>query len=250
MGCAPSQLYDWQRKFGTADGEARSGETLENEVRRLRRANAVLTKERDFLKKGPRLLCKGRALRELVASAKKAGFSETSACKMIGISRGSYRKKPLEERIAKQRAARVAVRRVHARSLGRYGSPRVHKALRNEGLRYSRKRVATLMKEEGLVGARKPRFVPTTTASNHCLAIAPNTLDRQFDVEAPNRVWVGDITYLSIGRWAYLATVIAPLLSPRGRMGPGDNHACHPGHRRTQYGLQSPRRGGRAPRAP
>ncbi len=51
VGCAPSQLYDWQRKFGTADGEARSGETLENEVRRLRRANAQLTKERDFLKK-------------------------------------------------------------------------------------------------------------------------------------------------------------------------------------------------------
>ena len=156
----------------------------------------------------------------------------------------------LESRAAKQRAARVVVRRVHDQGQGGYGSPRVHHALRKEGLRYSRKRVEKLMKEEGLVGARKPCFVPTTTDSNHSLAIAPNTLDRQFDVEAPNRVWVGDITYLSIGRWAYLATVIAPLLTPRGRLGALYNHARHPGHRRTQHGLHDPRRSQRSPRAP
>ena len=51
VGCAPSQLYEWQRKYGTTESAYKSGETLESEVRRLRRANALLTKERDFLKK-------------------------------------------------------------------------------------------------------------------------------------------------------------------------------------------------------
>ena len=147
-------------------------------------------------------------MKELVASAKKAGFSEAGACRMVGVSRGSFRKEPSEKRAAKTRAAVVAVRRIYAKSKGRYGSPRVYIGLRKEGIKHSRKTVAKLMKQEGLVGAQARRFVPTTTDSNHRLAIAPNTLNRQFTVEAPNQVWVGDITYLSIGPWAYLATVI------------------------------------------
>ena len=147
-------------------------------------------------------------MKELVDSAKEAGFSEAKSCRMLGVSRGSFRKKPSAKRAATTRAAVAAVRRIYAKNKGRYGSPRVYKGLREENLKHSRKTVAKLMKQEGLVGAQARRFVPTTTDSNHSLAIAPNTLNRQFTVESPNQVWVGDITYLSIGPWAYLATVI------------------------------------------
>ena len=51
VGCAPSQLYEWHRKYGTKDDVPKPGETLEAEVRRLRREVAYVTKERDFLKK-------------------------------------------------------------------------------------------------------------------------------------------------------------------------------------------------------
>ena len=103
----------------------------------------------------------------------------------------------------------AAIRRIFADNWGSYGSPRVHDALHKENILVGQKRVARLMREHGIVASGKPRFVPTTTDSNHNLAIAPNTLDRQFTVAEPNQVWVGDITYLRAGGpWAYLSTVI------------------------------------------
>jgi putative transposase len=65
-----------------------------------------------------------------------------------------------------------------------------------------------LIRENKIVGKAKPKF-KATTESNHALALAPNLLNQKFNVAAPNRVWVGDITYTTTDEgWIYLAIVI------------------------------------------
>lgn len=103
------------------------------------------------------------------------------------------------------------VRIAHHESDGRYGAPRVQRELLAEGLPVSTKRVARLMREDGLVARPRPRRPVATTNSQHEDPIAPNLLARQFDVTGVtvNRVWVADITYIPTREgWLYLATVL------------------------------------------
>lgn len=89
-----------------------------------------------------------------------------------------------------------------------YGSRRIKRILAKKGTAISRRRIARLMKEANLVCKTKRKF-KATTDSNHKLPVAPNLLGRQFMVDAPNRFWVGDITYVPTEEgWLYLATVI------------------------------------------
>lgn len=87
-----------------------------------------------------------------------------------------------------------------------YGSPRVHAELQAQGVPCARKRVARLMRQAQLV-ARRRRV--RTTDSQHRLPVVPNYLAQRFMAEAPNRVWVADITYLPTrAGWLYLAVVL------------------------------------------
>jgi putative transposase len=89
-----------------------------------------------------------------------------------------------------------------------YGSPRIHAALRAEGRRCGRKRVARLMREHGL--SAKARLHRTrTTDSQHEHPVAPNLLNRDFMASAPNTKWVADITGVWTWEgWLYLAVVL------------------------------------------
>ena len=80
----------------------------------------------------------------------------------------------------------------------RYGSPRIHRDLLEEGEAVSRKRVIRLMQDDDLVARRRKRF-KCTTMSDHHHPVAANVLDREFTAEAPNRRWVGDTTEFVIG---------------------------------------------------
>ncbi|TPG53638.1 IS3 family transposase [Roseomonas nepalensis] len=100
------------------------------------------------------------------------------------------------------------IRRVHAESRRRYGSPRVHAALQAEGQRVGHNRVARLMRQHG-IGVRTKRRFRVTTDSKHSFPVAPNLLDRQFTASGPNRVWLADMTYIPTGEgWLYLAVVL------------------------------------------
>jgi transposase InsO family protein len=101
------------------------------------------------------------------------------------------------------------MRVIHVQSRRTYGSPRVRAALRLLGIRIGKSRTERLMREEGLCGKIRKRF-RATTQSDSSLAVAPNTLDRNFDVKAPDQVWASDITYLPLnsGGFAYLAVVL------------------------------------------
>ena len=100
------------------------------------------------------------------------------------------------------------IRAIHRTSKQRYGSPRVHAELHNQGRAVGRKRVARLMRENGLSGLVARRF-RRTTDSNHKHPVTPNLLGWNFSANAPDRVWVGDITYVwTLEGWAYVAVLL------------------------------------------
>jgi transposase InsO family protein len=89
-----------------------------------------------------------------------------------------------------------------------YGSPRVHAELQAQGIRCARKRVARLMREQGLF-AQRPRHRTVTTQSEPDAQVAPNLLQRDFTAEQPNIKWVADTTYIWTAEgWLYLAVVL------------------------------------------
>ena len=77
------------------------------------------------------------------------------------------------------------------------------------GIRVGKQRVQRLMQQHGIRARGKRRFRVTTTDSRHDLPIAPNLLNRNFTVAAPNQAWAGDITYIATEEgWLFLAVVI------------------------------------------
>ena len=143
--------------------------------------------------------------------AEKANFRITLMCRVLGVSRSGFHawlaRKP-SKRSRDDELLRVNVRAIHERSRKRYGSPRVHRELLRHGHCVSKKRVERLMREDGLKARPKRRFRKTTdSAHNH--PVAANILDRSFSVNEPNRVWVGDITYVwTLEGWLYLAVLL------------------------------------------
>ena len=100
------------------------------------------------------------------------------------------------------------VKTIHAETGQSYGSRRMAKQLQDNGYQVGRYRARSLMCKADVAVKRKKRF-KVTTESRHNYPVAPNLLARQFDVEAPNRVWGADITYLwTMQGWLYLAVVI------------------------------------------
>lgn len=141
-------------------------------------------------------------------------FALRLMCRVLEVSPSGYyawrKRSPSAHAIADERLM-LNVRIAFTRSHKTYGSPRVHQELRAEGTRVAKKRVARLMREDGLVARRRKRGVRTTD-STHSHPIAPNRLDRQFDVNGVrelNRVWVSDITYIPTREgFLFLAAVL------------------------------------------
>lgn len=133
-------------------------------------------------------------------------------CEVLEVSPAGYyawRGRPESARAAADRGLLGEIRRVHLGSRGRYGSPRVHAALRAEGVRAGRHRVAGLMRRHGIAARPGRRGRPRTTDSRHAFPPAPNLLERRFTATAPNRVWLADLTCIRTGEgWLYLAVVL------------------------------------------
>lgn len=138
-------------------------------------------------------------------------FPVTLMCRALGVAPSGFyawRRRPVPERVVRDRALAAHVRAAFAASRKRYGSPRVHAELRAQGHRVARKRVARLMRLDGLRARPRRRYV-TTTQSKHKHPVAPNVVARRFETAAPNQVWVSDLTYLrTTAGFVYLAVVL------------------------------------------
>nr|WP_312876217.1 IS3 family transposase [Paenibacillus frigoriresistens] len=132
-------------------------------------------------------------------------------CTILKVSRSGYYKWIKREPSAREKrlkALEKQIRGLFNHYKKRAGSPTITAVLRKKGVAVSSKTVSRLMKKMGLKSITV-RKVTATTNSKHNLPVFDNVLNRQFIVQAPNKAWVTDITYIQTGEgWLYLASVM------------------------------------------
>ena len=135
-------------------------------------------------------------------------------CRVLGVSVAGYhehiarRASSAPRRHLSDQALLVHIKAIHIETHGSYGWPRIWRELLARGIGVGKERVQKLMQQHGIRAKGKRRF-KLTTDSNHDLPIAPNLLGREFMVNEPDKVWVGDITYIWTDEgWLFLAVVI------------------------------------------
>jgi len=140
----------------------------------------------------------------------RAEFSIGAMCKVFGVSRSGYGDWRKCERSSDTERLKLvrAIEEIHRSSRGTYGSPRIWRQLRALKYACSKSTVERLMRENGIRSKAKRKYQATTN-SNHSMPVAPNRVARKFTAPAPNKLWMGDITYLWTQEgWLYLAVVL------------------------------------------
>ncbi|MGI5518428.1 IS3 family transposase [Streptomyces sp. CA-106131] len=148
-----------------------------------------------------------------IEAEKQAGHNVKRACELLKVFRAAFyarRNGELGPRAVGDAALTEKITEIHAESRGSYGAPRIHAALRQDGDRCGRRRVARLMRQAGLQGHHRSRRHRTTIPDPNA-ATRPDLVLRDFqpDPTGLDARWCGDITYISTDDgWLYLATVI------------------------------------------
>ena len=143
--------------------------------------------------------------------AYRAEFPIATMCRVLGASPSGYyawRKRLPSKREQEDAVLKERIGEFHKASRETYGSPRIHVDLAEEGTRVSRKRVARLMQEAGLRGVCRRRRVRTTQRSEDG-RVAEDLVDRDFNAEGPDELWVADVTYVpTAAGFLFLAVVL------------------------------------------
>ncbi len=143
-------------------------------------------------------------------SESRAIHPVATLCRVLGVSSSGYyawSKRALSRRAKDDAVLIERIRAIHTACKGTYGAPRIHAELKANGVRVGKKRVARLMRQAGVAGVSRRRFVTTTVRDG--ARQAPDLVERDFTAERPNMLWVADITY--IPTWAgflYLAVAL------------------------------------------
>lgn len=131
-------------------------------------------------------------------------------CKALRVNRSGYYdwlgRAPCE-RVQEDASLLVAIERTHHANRQAYGADKTWRALNASGIACGKHRVARLRRQAGIEALRKQRF--RRLEKHSLLGPAPNRLQRQFTVQSPNKVWVGDITVVPTrAGWLYLAVLL------------------------------------------
>ncbi|MDZ4209024.1 IS3 family transposase [Rhodoferax sp.] len=218
LGVVDQTLFNWvkaqrQGRLQGADSKVKvSAEQME--ISRLRAELARVKMERDILGKSDGVLRKGIDLKYAFIQRHRGVWPISVQCRVLGVSMAGYHEHFVRLGSAAQRrhlsddALLVHIKVIHAQTRGGYGWPRTWKELLARGIPVGKQRVQKLMQLHGIRAKGKRRF-KVTTDSNHDLPISPNLLNREFTVAEPDKVWVGDITYIATDEgWLFLAVVI------------------------------------------
>ena len=144
-------------------------------------------------------------------SANQARFRVATMARVLGVSPSGYyawRRRPPSVRARADAELRARVQAIPGRSRGTYGAPRIHAELTAAGVAVSRKRVARVMRSVGVAGVSRRRG-PRTTRRTRPARPRIDRVERRFEADAPNRLWVADITYVpTLAGFLYLAIVL------------------------------------------
>lgn len=149
-----------------------------------------------------------------LVDAEKASYRVTRMCAWLEVSRAGYyawKKRKPSERQQQDERLKVAVLAAHSTGRGNYGSPRIHRELREEHDIHTGIRRVTRLRRDLELKARLRRRYKHTTVSDHDQPISPNILEQKFNATAPNERWVGDTTELLVGEHGaklYLAVIL------------------------------------------
>ncbi|RJF97024.1 IS3 family transposase [Noviherbaspirillum cavernae] len=213
MDLVDSVVRRWIKQHeAELEGQPGIGKPLTAEQQRIRQLeaeNRQLRADNDPIKKSLGLLCARTEMTyRLIHQLQQKAVPVQQACRVLAVSRaGYYQHRRRGERKADV-VASVQLKAAFVASGKSYGSRRLCRALQAQGVIIGRYRVRRLMREAAVRPVWKRKFIHTTD-SRHALPVADNVLDRQFDVAAPNRAWVSDITYVRTRQgWLYLAAVM------------------------------------------
>ena len=140
----------------------------------------------------------------------QAIYPIVTTCRLLGVSTSGYyawAKRRPSPRAQRDAALSAEIRAAHVASRGTYGAPRIHAELAAKDICLGRKRVTRLMREAGLAGVSRRKFAVTTVRGDG--RQAPDLVERNFAAEAPDRLWVADMTYIPTrAGFLYLAVVL------------------------------------------
>jgi putative transposase len=222
LGVSLHSLYAWKRKFA----KAATGETEKDvDICCLKRELARVSEERDIQKKGPasgrhrfktpgrRVLRQGCKVRYAFVAEHRGRFFIRAICQCLRIQPSglyAWLQVPLSNRATEDKRQTKMLFNAWTDSGKVYGYRKLHDDLLELGESICPNRVARLAQLAGIKTQIGYKRRPGSYGGKPSVVV-DNTHDRQFDVEAPDRVWVTDITYIRTQEgFAYLAVVIDP----------------------------------------
>jgi putative transposase len=140
-------------------------------------------------------------------------FPIEKMAKVLKVSRYGYYKyinKKESATVKENKKLAEEIISIYNENRGVYGSPRIHKVLKKQGKKFSRNRVAKIMKQNNIVAKTKKKWkCKTTTTTKDISKIAPNLINQNFVVNKKDTTWVSDITYIETCKgWLYLSTIL------------------------------------------
>ncbi len=206
-----AELDELRRGEGIAAQMRVEHRRLKREVQQLRRDRAILARAIAWLQGGERI--DPRKVFEFV-SANVDDFPIRSMCRVLGSSPSGYyawRRRPPSARARRDAVLRRQVLASWEESRRTYGRRRIHADLKAQGEKASLKRIARLMHEEGIEGARRRPKGNNSRAERRGSdrRSAPDLVNRNFHVDGPDRLWVADITQVwTRAGWSYVAVIL------------------------------------------
>ncbi|EOY9172691.1 TPA: IS3 family transposase [Raoultella ornithinolytica] len=212
LGVSAHSLYKWLRAIKPDNREQHARDLLEakSEILKLRAQLKRTEEERDILKKGRAVLCKGARLKYRFINEHRTVWGVMTMCRVLHVARAGFYAwlhNPVSARDKDNQRLLTLIRDSYSLSGGVYGYRRVHGDLNEIGETCGKNRVGRIMqlnRIKAVRGYKAPRRIAGRPS-----VVAPNRVQRQFTVVRANQVWVADITYIRTWQgWLYLAVVI------------------------------------------
>ncbi|HHA1181279.1 TPA: IS3 family transposase [Enterobacter asburiae] len=212
LGVSAHSLYKWLRaiKPDNSEQHARDLPEAKSEILKLRAQLKRTEEERDILKKGRAVLCKGARLKYRFINEHRTVWGVMTMCRVLDVARAGFYAwlhNPASARDKDNQRLLTLIRDSYSLSGGVYGYRRVHGDLNEIGETCGKNRVGRIMqlnRIKAVRGYKAPRRIAGRPS-----VVAPNRVQRQFTIVRANQVWVTDITYIRTWQgWLYLAVVI------------------------------------------